>query len=194
MNGAWSNTTVNLVPSPIAASSSGSASRTACDTATVLPAGDFVMRDGQRRLAVDAGDAGDRVIDELDGRDVGDRGLGITAQQWKRGDLVGRLEPRTRLHRERLVVLGDLAGGQQHTVVVEGRRGSACVVEAAQEQLVLVRRDDEALLGGAEQRDIADVVELLQLDDGGCRRVADSAHPGPGRSRPQIWMTGRSRS
>ncbi len=34
---------MNSVPSPIAASSSGSASRTACETATVLPAGDFVI-------------------------------------------------------------------------------------------------------------------------------------------------------
>ncbi len=42
-NGAWSNTTVSLAPSPRAAARSGSLSRTACETSTALPSGVTVM-------------------------------------------------------------------------------------------------------------------------------------------------------
>ena len=43
MNGAWSKAIVNFVFWPRAFSSSGMRSRTSCDTATVLPAGVFVI-------------------------------------------------------------------------------------------------------------------------------------------------------
>ena len=108
-------------------SRSGSAASTPCDTSTVLAAGSFVT------AIVSAGSPSTREI-VVTGSwscstvgDVGDRdGARLRTARRRTGTsgsaamLVDRRDLRAGLHGEGLVVLGDLAAGEQHAVLVEG--------------------------------------------------------------------------
>ena len=142
MNGAWSNTTVNFVLSPIASSSVGIASLHGLRHRDGVAGRRLGDRDGERRLAVDARDAGDRVVLDLDARDIRDRLGGddhgrLRTVAGRPGRVVGAgtaiAAPSSGsapicftevifgagLHGEGRVVLGDRAGGQQRAVRAE---------------------------------------------------------------------------
>ena len=75
--------------------------------------------------------------------------LGRRRHERERGDLVDRRDLRAGLHGEGLVVLGDLAAGEQHAVLVE-RVADRLLRVARRGERLLVGRDRDALADAAD--------------------------------------------
>ena len=116
------------------------------------------------RLAIDAGVAARRIVDDGDGRNIRDSGdrEGSRAEQRKGCDLIGRGDARPGLHSEGLRVLGYRSAGEEGAI--SGESGlDRLDAEAVGRELCVIRCDGHALGCCTEQADVADAGELLEI-------------------------------